>query len=89
MQPIEPEIKLFSLSTCSHCRSVKALLRKMQFDFREISVDQMEREDRRKAIQELKQYNQRLSFPTTVIGPKVVFGNKQDDIQDALSRVFG
>jgi glutaredoxin len=89
MQPMESEIKLFSLSTCGHCRSVKTLLRKMQADFQEISVDQLEREDRKKAIQELKQYNQQLSFPTTVIGPKVVVGNKQDDIRDALQTVFG
>ena len=86
---MKSEIKLFSISTCGHCRSVKTLLQKMQFDFQEVSVDEMEREDRKKAIQELKQYNQRLSFPTTVIGPKVVVGNKPDDIRAALETVFG
>lgn len=49
-----------------------------------VDVDRLEGEDRSNALKAVKQYNQRVSFPTTVIGDEVIVGNKIDRIKKAL-----
>ncbi|MGA6926313.1 MAG: glutaredoxin family protein [Desulfosarcina sp.] len=77
-------VKLFSLSTCSHCKAVKKILAQYHIDVDVIDVDRLEGDTRKKALKEVKQYNDRVTFPTTVIGEKVIVGNKIDRIKTAL-----
>lgn len=79
-----PPIKLYALSTCSHCKAVKKLLRSQHKEFEAIDVDQLDTEQRKAVLEEVKQYNKRLSFPTTVIGDKVIVGNKAAQIKKAI-----
>jgi glutaredoxin-like protein NrdH len=51
-----------------------------------VNVDSLEGDDRDMAIKEVKQYNERVSFPTTLIGGEVVVGYKADRIKKALER---
>jgi glutaredoxin-like protein NrdH len=47
-------------------------------------VDLLQGEERQQAIAEVRKLNQRLSFPTIVIGETVIVGNKEDEIRKAL-----
>ena len=81
------QIVLYALSTCSHCKDVKRLLDSRSIEYRSIEVDLLEGEARKKAIEEVKQYNSRVTFPTTVIGDKVIVGSKKDRIKEALGQL--
>ncbi len=80
----EPCIKLFSLSTCSHCKAVKDLLARHSVDAEVIDVDRLTGDRRKAVIDTVKDYNERVSFPTIVIGSEVIVGYKADRIEKAL-----
>lgn len=80
----DKKIKIYSLSTCSHCKATKKFLDEctLQFDF--VDVDLLEGEERKAILQEVKQFNERCSFPTIIIGDKVIVGYKEKEIKEAL-----
>lgn len=80
------QVKLFSLSTCSHCKAVKELLKRYDRPVDVVNVDRLDKDERGKVLKEVKQYNARVSFPTTVIGDEVIVGYKADQIKKALER---
>lgn len=80
------QVKLFSLSTCSHCKAVKELLKRYDNPVDVVNVDRLDKDERGKVLKEVKQYNARVSFPTTVIGDEVIVGYKADQIKKALER---
>jgi glutaredoxin-like protein NrdH len=80
------KFKLFALSTCSHCKAVKNLLSNYNIDVDVVNIDDLENDDRKDALAEVKRYNERISFPTTVIGDEVIVGYKADRIKKALQR---
>jgi glutaredoxin-like protein NrdH len=75
---------VYSLSTCSHCKAVKKLLAHHNIEFDVVEVDRLDKDQRKDTIAEVKKYNKRLSFPTTVIGDEVVVGHKADLINKLL-----
>ncbi|MFZ3047855.1 MAG: glutaredoxin family protein [Desulfatirhabdiaceae bacterium] len=79
-----PPVKMFSLSTCSHCRSTKKLLADctVQYDF--VDVDLLEGEERSAILEDVKKFNPKCSFPTIIIGDKVIVGYKENEIKEAL-----
>ena len=79
-------MKLFALSTCSHCKAVKKLLQRYDQRVDVVNVDHLDREERDTVLKEVKRYNARVSFPTTVIGDEVIIGYKADQIKKALER---
>jgi glutaredoxin len=81
-----PKAKLFALSTCSHCKAVKKLLDQYNVDVDMIHVDQLEGDARKAVLAEVKHYNRRVSFPTTVIGDEVIVGNKREKIKQAIEQ---
>jgi glutaredoxin-like protein NrdH len=78
------KVKLYALSTCGHCKRTKELLQSKGVDYDATDVDQLEGQERQEAIEEVKQYNPSLSFPTLVVGDKCVVGYKKDEIEEAL-----
>ena len=80
-----PYIKLYSLSTCSHCRSLKRFLEEQGVDYEAVDVDLLDGDRRKAVIEQVRRYNARVSFPTTVIGDRVVIGNKRREMKDALA----
>jgi glutaredoxin len=80
----DKEIKIFSLSTCSHCRSTKKLLNEctVQYDF--VDVDLLEGDERKAILEDVKKFNPKCSFPTIIIGEKVIVGFKENEIKEAL-----
>lgn len=79
------QVKLYTLSSCSHCKSVKKLLEDYGVDYEFVDVDQLKGEERSSTIEEVKKRNPRVSFPTMIIGEKVVVGFKEKEIKEALS----
>ena len=81
----DENIKLYALTTCIHCRNTKDFLNRCGLDFECVEVDQLEGEERKAMIEEVKKLNPSCSFPTIVIGNKVIVGFKKDEIQEALN----
>lgn len=80
----QQRVWMYTLSTCSHCKAAKGFMKDLGVEYDFSDVDLLEGEERRNAIAEVKKLNQRLSFPTILIGDKVIVGNKQDEIKKAL-----
>ena len=78
------DVKIYSLSTCSHCKATKKLLDECTIKFDFIDVDLLEGEERKAMVEEVKKVNERCSFPTIIIGEKVIVGYKEKDIKEAL-----
>ena len=80
----EKPVKLYSLSTCSHCKSTKKFLTDctVMYDF--VDVDLLEGEERKAILEDVKKINPKCSFPTIIIGDKVIVGFKENEIREAL-----
>ena len=80
----EKDVRVFSLSTCSHCKATKKLLDECTIKFEFVDVDLLEGDERKAMVEEVKKVNERCSFPTIIIGEKVIVGYKEKDIKEAL-----
>jgi glutaredoxin len=79
-----PEVKVFSLSTCSHCKATKKYLSDCTIKYEFIDVDLLKGDERKAIIEDVKKFNPRCSFPTIIIGDKVIIGHKEKEIREAL-----
>ena len=79
------DVKLYALSTCIHCKNTKEFLSGCGVDYKCIDVDKLTGEERQKVIEEVKSYNPLCSFPTIVIGDKVIVGFREDELKEALN----
>ena len=79
-----PKVKIFTLSTCSHCKATKKFLNENGITFEFIDVDQVQGTQRENILKEVVKYNPQRSFPTIIIGDKIIIGFKEDDIRKAL-----
>jgi glutaredoxin len=79
-----PEVKIFSLSTCSHCRATKKFIDDCTIKYEFIDVDLLKGDERKAIIEDVKKFNPRCSFPTIIIGEKVIVGFKEKEIKEAL-----
>ena len=77
-------VKIFSLSTCSHCKSTKRLLDECTIKYEFVDVDLLKGDERKAIIEDVKKFNPRCSFPTIIIGDKVIVGFKEKEIREAL-----
>jgi glutaredoxin-like protein NrdH len=80
----EKPIKLYSLSTCSHCKSTKKLLNDCTVLYEFVDVDLLKGEERQAILEDVKKFNPKCSFPTIIIGDKVIVGFKEEEIKEAL-----
>jgi len=77
-------VKLFALTTCSHCRNTKKLLAELGVDYECVDVDLTQGAERESTLEEVRKYNPNCSFPTLVIGDKVIVGYREQQIKEAL-----
>ncbi len=78
------EVKIYTLSTCSHCKATKQFLNDCSVKYEFEDVDLKHGEERTAILEELKKWNPNCSFPTIIIGDKVIVGFKEDQIREAL-----
>jgi len=82
------KVELYALSTCVWCKMTKALLEKMDVRFDYVYVDQLQGEEKEKALEEVKRWNPKCSFPSLVVnGEKCIIGYKEDEIKAAVDVV--
>jgi len=81
---MENLVKMYTLSTCGHCKATKKLLTDCGISYEFTDVDLLDGESRAKALEEVRRLNPNCSFPTIVIGDKVIVGYKEEEIKKAL-----
>ena len=81
---MEKPVKLFTLSTCSHCKATKKLLDDCGVKYEFTDVDLLDGEERAAILEDVRELNPRCSFPTITIGEKTIVGYREDEIREAL-----
>lgn len=76
--------KLYSLSTCSHCKSCKRFLGECGIEYEFVDVDLLPEKEKMETLEEIKRLTDRCAFPTIIIGGKVIVGFKENEIKAAL-----
>lgn len=77
-------VKIYTLSTCGHCKAAKKFLTDHGIAYSCKDVDILTGEERTKTIEEVKKYNPACSFPTILIGDKVIVGFNELALREAL-----
>ena len=77
-------VRMYSLSTCSHCKSTKRLLDECTIKYEFTDVDLLKGKERAAILEDVKKFNPNCSFPTVIIGDKVIVGYKEKEIREAL-----
>lgn len=78
------KVKMFTLSTCSHCKATKKFLNDNGIPFDCVDVDLLQGADRENILKEVEKYNPQRSFPTIIIGDNIIIGFREKDIKEAL-----
>jgi glutaredoxin len=81
---MEKPIVMFTLSTCSHCKATKKFLDDCAVKYEFTDVDLLDGEERSAILEDVRRWNPRCSFPTIIIGDKVIVGFREDEIKEAL-----
>lgn len=81
---MENQVKVYTLSTCSHCKATKRFLDECSVRYDFTDVDLLQGEERAAILDDVRKLNPRCSFPTVIIGDKVIVGFKEDEIREAL-----
>jgi glutaredoxin len=83
-QRMQEPVMIYTLSTCSHCKATKKFLNDCAVEYDFTDVDLLEGEERAAILEDVKKWNPRCSFPTIIIGDKVIVGHREDEIREAL-----
>jgi len=75
---------MYSLSTCSHCKATKQFLKDSNISFDATDVDLLEGDEKQLVLGEVIKINPNRSFPTILIGDRVIVGFNQKAIKEAL-----
>ena len=81
---MQQPVKMYTLSTCVHCKKTKKLLNECAVQYDYIDVDLVPLDQREAILEEVKKFNPDCSFPTIIIGNKVIIGFDEPAIRNAL-----
>ena len=81
---MQKKVKIYTLSTCSHCKSTKKLFDECHVEYDFTDVDLLSGDERKAILDDVRELNPRCSFPTIVIGDKIIVGFKEEEIKEAL-----
>ena len=81
---MQPLVKMYTLSTCSHCKATKKLLNDCAVKYEFTDVDLLSGEEKAAVMADVRKFNPRCSFPTIIIGDKVIVGFDEKSIKEAL-----
>lgn len=79
------DVMLYALSTCIHCKNTKEYLDDCGVKYDCVEVDKLDGDERKNIIEEIKKVNPSCSFPTIVIGDKIIVGFRKEEIKEALN----
>jgi glutaredoxin len=80
----QPRVKLYTLSTCHHCKAAKKFFSASGIPFEYTDVDQLTGAERDAILAEVRRYNPECSFPTVLIGDQVIVGDNEEKFRKAL-----
>lgn len=78
------KVKMYTLSTCSHCKATKKFLNDNEVDYEYVDVDLLDGDERQGIIEEVKKINSHVSFPTIIIGERIIIGFREEEIREVL-----
>jgi glutaredoxin-like protein NrdH len=81
---MEPHVKIYTLSTCPHCKAVKKFLDECSVKYDFTDVDLLAGQERRAILEDVRKVNVLCSFPTIIIGERVIVGYDERAIKEAL-----
>ncbi|HTP03639.1 MAG TPA: glutaredoxin family protein [Nitrospirota bacterium] len=85
MGPQKSKIKLYTLSTCSHCIRTKRFFKDKGIDMEFIDVDLLTSAERESVMDEVRKLNPDCSFPTICIGDIIIVGFNEEKLKKALN----
>lgn len=80
----EKPVRMFTISTCSHCKAAKRFMKECGVTFEFTDVDLLSGDEKKEIIKEIEKHNPRRSYPTILIGDAVIVGFKENEIRSAL-----
>ncbi len=80
----KPSIKLYTLSTCSHCLRTKRFFKDNEIAMEFVDVDLLSGAERERTMDEVRKLNPDCSFPTICIGDTVIVGFNEEKLKKAL-----
>jgi glutaredoxin len=79
-----PKVFLYALSTCGHCKNTKKLLDEHNVEYEYVYVDLLSKDEMGNILDEVRKVNPQTSFPTLLVGDKVIVGYREPEILEAL-----
>jgi len=77
-------IKLYTLSTCSHCMRTKRFFQENDIAMEFVDVDLLSGAERERIMDEVRKLNPDCSFPTICINDTVIVGFNEEKLKKAL-----
>ena len=78
------KIKLYTLSTCSHCNRAKRFFKDCGIKVEFTDVDLLTGAERERIMDEVKKLNPDCSFPTICIDDIIIVGFNEEKLKKAL-----
>ena len=77
-------IKIYTVSTCNHCKAAKQFLDSCGVSYDCKEIDTASEEKQALLMEEVKKFNPACTVPTIIIGNKIIVGFKERTLRDAL-----
>jgi glutaredoxin-like protein NrdH len=81
----QKRVRMYTLSTCSHCKAAKKWMSDHGIEYDYTDVDLLTGEERTDVINDVRRHNPNCTFPTILIGDEVIVGNDEDRLKKALN----
>lgn len=78
------KIKLYTLSTCSHCRRAKRFFKDNGIDMEFQDIDLLTGEERERVMAEVRKLNPDCTFPTICIDDTIIVGFQEELLRRKL-----
>ena len=79
-----PPVKMYTLSTCGHCKAARKFLDNCGVKYEFQDVDMFSGEEQSALIEEMRKFNPGCTFPTIIIGNKIIVGFREQVVREAL-----
>ncbi len=81
---MQKTVKMYTLSTCGHCKATKRFLDSCAVQYEFTDVDLVPEDERKAILADVMKLNPECSFPTIIIGDTVIVGFQEAKIKAAL-----
>jgi glutaredoxin len=79
-----PMVRMYTLSTCYHCKATKKLLTDSGVKYEFTDVDLLAGKEQNDILEDVRKINPRCTFPTIIVGDRIIVGFQEQEIRKAL-----